>query len=155
TVRAAFADGGSRDVTRLTVFASSDRSIATVNPTGLVEFRQSGEVAVLCRYLDQLVSVRLTYVKPPDGFQWPNPPEHNYVDKHVFRKLKLLHIAPAELCTDQEFVRRVFLDVCGVLPTVEDVKTFAADTTADKRARLIDALLERPEYADFWTQKWI
>jgi hypothetical protein len=154
-VRATFADGTARDVTRLTVFRSSDDSIATVQPTGLVEFWQSGEVAILCRYLNQLVTVRLTHARPAAGFTWPNPPEHNYVDKHVFAKLKMLGFAPSELCTDQEFVRRVFLDVCGILPTVDEVKAFIGDAKPDKRARLIDTLLERPEYADYWTQKWI
>src|SRR5262249_30166816 len=85
---------------------------------------------------------------------WSNPPESNYVGKHVFTKLKMLNILPSELCTDQEFVRRVYLDVCGVLPTPDEVKTFLANTAADKRAKLIDTLLERGEYADLWTLKW-
>ena len=61
--------------------------------------------------------VRLTYLEPRKGFVWPNPPENNYVDKHVFAKLKMLSIPPSDLCTDQEFVRRAYLDVCGILPT--------------------------------------
>src|SRR5205807_202913 len=82
------------------------------------------------------------------GFAWTNPPEANYVDKLVFAKLKMLSIPPSDLCTDQEFVRRAYLDLCGVLPNAEEVRTFLADGRADKRPRLIDALLERPEYAD-------
>src|SRR5205814_4157015 len=74
--------------------------------------------------------------------------------KFVFAKLKMLSIPPSDLCTDQEFVRRAYLDVCGVLPTADEVRAFLADGRSDKRARLIDALLERPEYADFWTLKW-
>jgi hypothetical protein len=153
-VRAHFADGSSRDVTRLTVFSSSDPAIASVDANGLVEFGQAGEVAVLCRYLDEMVSVRLTYLEPKAGFKWSSPPENNYVDKHVFSKLKMLSILPSDLCTDQEFIRRVYMDVCGVLPTADEVRTFLAGKAADKRAKLIDALLERPEYADFWTLKW-
>lgn len=153
-VLARYADGKVRDVTRLTVFTSSETSIADVSATGLVEFQQSGEIAVLCRYLDQLVALRLTYLQPRKGFQWPNPPENNYVDKLVFNKLKMLNIPPSDLCTDQEFIRRAYLDIGGILPTSAEVRAFLADSDQAKRARLVDRLLERPEYADFWTLKW-
>jgi hypothetical protein len=153
-VLAHFADGTVRDVTRLTVFSSSDTAVAEVSTTGLVEFGQGGEVAILCRYLQEMQAVRLSYLEPKKGFVWNNPPESNYVDKFVFAKLKMLNILPSDLCTDQEFVRRAYLDICGVLPTPDEVKTFLASTATDKRAKLIDALLERPEYADFWTLKW-
>jgi hypothetical protein len=153
-VRAHFADGSVRDVTRLTVFSSSDSAIADVSPSGLVQFSQAGEVAILCRYLDQMHSVRFMYLKPRPGFTWSNPPENNFVDQHVFAKLKMLSIRPSDLCTDQEFIRRVYLDVCGVLPTAAEFKAFLASPAKDKRAKVIDALLERPEYADYWTLKW-
>jgi hypothetical protein len=153
-VVAHFADGQSRDVTRLTVFSSSDPGIAKVTAGGLVEFEQPGEVAVLCRYLDELVPVRLTYLEPRKGFQWQSPPEANYVDRHVFAKLKMLSIPPSDVCTDEEFVRRAYMDLCGVLPTAAESQAFLASKEADKRAKLIDRLLERPEFADFWTLKW-
>jgi hypothetical protein len=153
-VLAHFADGSVRDVTRLTVYSSSDTALATVDSTGLVEFRQAGESAILCRYLGELRTVRLTYLEARKGFHWSDRPEANYVDKHVFAKLRALSIPPAESCTDQEFLRRAYLDVCGVLPTPVEARAFLADTRSDRRARLIDALLERPEYADFWTLKW-
>ena len=149
-----FSDGSRRDVTRLSVFSSSDESVARVSPTGLVEFGASGEVAITVRYLMELVPVRIIYLEPKDGFKWPSPPENNYVDKHVFTKLKMLSIEPSELCTDNEFVRRAYLDICGVLPTGDEVKSFLSDKGADKRVKLVDALLDRPEYADFWTMKW-
>jgi hypothetical protein len=153
-VRAHFANGHARDVTRLTVFSSSDPAIASVTANGLVEFSQSGEVAVLCRFLDELVAVRLTYLEPRKDFHWSSPAENNYIDRHVFAKLKMLSILPSELCTDQEFLRRVYLDVCGILPTPQETRAFLDSPVKDKRARLIDQLLERPEYADFWTLKW-
>ncbi len=153
-VLAEFSDGTTRDVTRLTVFTSSDSAVADVGPTGLVEFHQTGEAAFLCRYLEQMVTVRLMYLETRPDFVWHNPPENNYVDKLVNAKLKLLSIPPSDLCTDQEFVRRAFLDLCGILPTPEETKAFLASPDKDKRAKLIDALLERPEYADFWTLKW-
>jgi hypothetical protein len=154
-VLASFADGRVRDVTRLTVFSSSDDSVAGVDRNGLVEFRQPGEAAILCRYLDRIECVRLTYLEPRPDFAWPNPPENNYVDRHVFAKLKTLNLLPADLCTDSEFLRRVYLDLCGILPTVAEVRAFLADRSPGKRARVIDRLLERPEFADFWTHKWL
>jgi hypothetical protein len=154
SVRAFFSDGTDRDVTRLTVFSSSDPNIAAVNATGLVEFNQSGEVAILCRYLDELIAVRLTYLQTKAGFTWTNPPENNYVDKHVFAKLKMLSIQPSELCSDQEFLRRVYMDACGILPSADETKAFLDSKDPNKRAKLIDELLQRPEFADFWTLKW-
>jgi Protein of unknown function (DUF1553)/Protein of unknown function (DUF1549) len=153
-VIAHFADGSARDVTRLTVFSSSDNAVAEVTANGFVEFGQSGEVAILCRYLEEMVSVRLSYLEPKAGFVFANPAENNYVDKYVFGKLKLLSIQPSELCTDQEFVRRVYLDLCGITPTSDETRAFLESKDTDKRSRLIDRLLERPEYADFWTLKW-
>lgn len=154
-VLAHFADGSVRDVTRLTAFSVSDESTAAVDPNGLVEMKQRGEVAVLCRYADVIQCVRLTYLEPKSDFAWTDPPQHNEVDRHVFDKLRLLNILPSELCTDEEFVRRVFLDLCGILPTPDEARAFVSDADAGKRARLVDTLLERPEYADFWAHKWL
>lgn len=154
-VLAHFADGSVRDVTRLTAFSSSDEAIAGVDATGLVDMHQLGEAAILCRYLDIIECVRLTYLEPRPGFVWPDPPVHNDVDRHVFAKLKLLNIVPSEVCLDHEFLRRAFLDLCGILPTPEEARVFLADTDPGKRSRLIDDLLDRPEFADFWAYKWL
>ncbi|MCI0455747.1 MAG: DUF1549 domain-containing protein, partial [Gemmataceae bacterium] len=154
-VLAHFADGSVRDVTRLTVFSSSDPAVANVTPTGRVAFSQPGEVAILCRYLQSLRTVRLGYLEPRKGFAWPDPPENNYIDQHVFAKLKVLTIEPSCLCTDEEFIRRAFLDLCALPPTPDEVRAFLADRRPDKRAKLVDALLSRPEFADFWTMKWM
>ncbi|MBI3409052.1 MAG: DUF1553 domain-containing protein [Planctomycetes bacterium] len=153
-VMAHFSDGQVRDVTRLTVFTSSDAAVASVSTTGLVEFGQAGEVAILCRFLEELVPVRLMYLEPKPSFRWSNPPESNYIDKHIFAKLKMLDILPSDLCSDQEFIRRAFMDVGGVLPTPEETKAFLESKDAAKRSKLIDTLLERPEYSDLWTLKW-
>jgi len=153
-VNVTFEDGKTRDMTRLTVFSSSDPSIADVSPTGLVEFKRPGEIAVLCRYLEQMISVRITYLEPREGFAWPNPPEHNFVDKHVYAKLKMMNIAPSDLCTDDEFCRRAYLDSVGRMPTTVEVKAFLADKDAKKRDTLIDKLVDLPEFADFWALKW-
>jgi hypothetical protein len=153
-VNVAFEDGKTRDMTRLTVFSSSDPSIADVTPGGLVEFKRPGEIAVLCRYLEQMISVRITYLEPREGFVWSNPPENNFVDTHVYAKLKQMSIAPSDLCTDDEFCRRAFLDCVGRMPTAEEVKAFLADKAAKKRDALIDKLVDLPEFADFWALKW-
>lgn len=154
-VVAHFADGSTRDVTRLTAFSSSDGGVAKIDPNGLVELQQTGEAAILCRYLDIIQCVRLTYLEPKPDFVWINPPGHNEVDEHVFAKLKMLNILPSELCTDQEFARRVYLDLCGILPTPDEARAFLADSDPGKRAKLIDQLLDRPEFADFWAYKWL
>jgi hypothetical protein len=154
SVHARFADGKVRDVTRLTVFSSSDTAVASVTPTGLVEFSAKGEAAVLCRYLGEMRAVRLAYLEPRPDFRWTNPTENNFIDALVDAKLRHLQILPSGLCRDDEFLRRASLDVCGILPTVAEVQAFLGDKAPDKRARLIDRLLERPEYADLWTLKW-
>ncbi|HEY1190702.1 MAG TPA: DUF1553 domain-containing protein [Gemmata sp.] len=153
-VLATFADSSKRDVTRLTNFSSSDPSIADVSPTGLVEFKRAGEVAILARYLEELIAVRITYLEPREGFVWPNPPETNFVDTHTFAKLKQMSIAPSDLAEDHEFVRRAYLDCIGRMPTSEEAKAFRADKDAKKREKLIDALVDTPEFADFWALKW-
>jgi hypothetical protein len=153
-VNVTFADGKTRDMTRLTVFSSSDPSIADVTPSGLVEFKRPGEVAVLCRYLEEMIAVRITYLEPREGFVWPNPPEANFIDTLVNAKLKQMSIAPSDVCPDDEFVRRAYLDCIGRLPTVAEAKAFLADKDAKKRDKLIDALVDTPEFADFWALKW-
>jgi len=154
-VRATFSDGRVSDVSRLTTFSSSDISIASVDRTGLVDFNRQGEVAILCRFMGRMESVRLMHIaEPGEGYAWPNPEESNYVDTHVFAKLKLLNIAPSGLCSDEQFVRRLYLDLCGVLPPPSESRLFLAATGTDKRSKLIEQLLGRPEYADYWTKKW-
>jgi Protein of unknown function (DUF1553)/Protein of unknown function (DUF1549) len=153
-VQATFSDGTTRDVTRLTNFSTSDLGVADVNANGLVEFKRPGEVAVLVRYLEEMVSIRLTFLEPRAGFTWPKPTENNYVDTHTFDKLKLLTIAPSELCNDNEFVRRVFLDTIGRMPTPTETMAFLKSTEAAKRSKLIDELVTMPEFADFWSLKW-
>ncbi len=152
--RAHYDDGKVRDVTRLTRFSSSDEQIASVEEGGVVAGHQRGQVAVMARYLDQLVSTQLTMVEDIEGFHWSDPPASNYVDELVYEKLRQLQYEPSSLCSDTDFVRRVYLDVIGRLPTIEEQDAFLADSAPDRRQQLIDRLLERPEYARFWALKW-
>jgi hypothetical protein len=149
-----FSDGSVRDVTSLAVFSSSDEAVATVDGSGLVTSQDRGEAAILVRFLDKIETASMMFLKDVPGFKWTAPPENNFVDHHVLKKLEQLQILPSELCTDDEFVRRVYLDVIGVLPRTDETATFLADTDPQKRAKLVDALLERPEFAEFWALKW-
>ena len=149
-----FTDGSVRDVTALASFSSSDEAVATVDENGLVVASDRGEAAILVRYLEHMDNASLMFIKDVPNFKWPNPPENNFVDKHIHNKLKQLQIIPSDICTDEEFVRRAYLDVIGLLPPLEDTRVFLADKDANKRAKLIDRLLERPEYAEFWALKW-
>jgi hypothetical protein len=148
-----FSDGSVRDVTPLAVFTSSNEEVGKVSDSGLVEGNQTGEAAILVRYLDQISTAHVTFLKPNPDFAWTNPPENNYVDKHAFAKMKMLHILPADVCSDEEFIRRASLDATGALPSSEEVRQFLADKDPAKRSKLIDRLLEKPEYYDFWTLK--
>ena len=152
--RAHFDDGTVRDVTRLTKFTSTDEHVASVSDGGMIVGHRRGQVAVMARYLDQLVSCQFTFVEDVDGFQWPDPPANNYVDELVYEKLRQLQYEPAALCSDEDFVRRVYLDVIGILPTIAEQDAFLADQGPDRRQRLIDKLLDRPERAPFWASKW-
>ena len=153
-VKAYFSDDTARDITHLVQFTSSDEAIAVVKANGVVAGVNRGVAAVMVRYLEHVRAVAFTFVKPMDGFQWTNPPAANYVDIHVHAKLKQMQFTPSGLCTDAEFVRRVYLDVLGRLPSPHESRAFFADNNPDKRKTLIDQLLQRPEYALFWAQKW-
>jgi hypothetical protein len=152
-VEAEFTDGSRRDVTSLACYEPAAQ-LVKVTPQGLAQSTRPGETTVIVRYLNQQVPVRLAFVPNRPGFVWSNPRAQNFIDEHVFAKLKSLRINPSVVCTDTEFVRRVYLDLLGILPTAEEARSFAKDRRGDKRGRLIDALLQRPEFADFWALKW-
>ncbi len=153
-VTARFAGGARREVTHLARFGVSAEHVAEAGAGGLVRRRQRGEVAVTAEYLGQMVAARLIFRDRDPGVAWKAPPEHNYVDRHVFAKLKLLGLTPAPLCDDATFLRRAHLDVLGKLPTPDEVRRFLAEASPGKRERRIDALLARPEFADWWALKW-
>jgi hypothetical protein len=150
-VRAEFGDGSIRDVTWLTQFVSGDVSVAEVDTGGKVRMVRPGETTVRATFMGQVAVVLLTA-----PHEQPVRPEllakrNNFIDEHVFNKLGVLRIEPSDLCSDEAFIRRVYLDTVGLLPEAEEVRRFLADKAADRRARLIDRVLERPEFVDFWT----
>src|SRR4051812_5956278 len=154
TVRAKYSDGTDRDVTNLTVFLSNNDNSAMVGPDGIVTADNRGEAFVMARFAT--FTVGSPFVVLPKGiqFQFPQVPENNYVDTLVHKKLKDLRIAPSELCTDEAFVRRVYLDVAGLLPTPEEFDRFMKGTAPNKREALVDELLGRKEFAELWVMKW-
>jgi len=154
SVNGYFSDGTVRDLTALTVFTSSNESVASVNKNGLVEKTGRGETAILGRYLVGMATADVTFLEEVPGFKWSNPPENNFVDTHSFAKLKQLQILPSGVCTDEEFLRRAYLDLTGRLPHIEETQAFLADKAGDRRAKLIDTLLETDDFAEFWTLKW-
>ena len=152
--RAHFDNGTVRDVTDLAVFSTNEKEAAAVSRDGLVEFSRTAEVPFLVRYLDRITGVRLSYLQRDSEFVFRSPAESNAVDRHVFAKQRDLQLLPAELARDDVFLRRVFLDVTGVLPTPDEARRFLEATDPNKRTKLIDELLERDEYAQLWALKW-
>ncbi|MFO1062993.1 MAG: DUF1549 and DUF1553 domain-containing protein [Pirellulales bacterium] len=149
-----FSDGTKRDVTHLVAYESSNTGVAVVDKYGRVTPSSRGESVILVRFLEHIESIPLMFVDQVDGFEWKDLPQNNYVDAHVQAKLKQLQYLPSETCTDAEFLRRVTLDLIGLLPTVDETRAFLADSSPEKRSRVVDQLLERDEFAKFWALKW-
>ncbi len=154
TVRAKYSDGTDRDVTSLAVFLTSNETAASVSPTGLVTAHERGEAFIMARF--ETHTVGRQFITLPKALQYEDPktPTNNFVDELIYAKLNKLRIVPSGVCTDEEFLRRSYLDICGVLPTVEEYDRFMASTEADKREKLVDELLGRKEFVEVWVMKW-
>jgi hypothetical protein len=151
--RAVYADGSERDVTRLASFASSDPTVAAVDASGKITAQGFGEAVVSVTFMRRWDTVRVVTPQPlPTPF--PAVAPNNKIDELLFAKLRKLGFPPSELCSDEVFLRRVCLDVIGSLPKPDEARAFLADPDPAKRAKLIDRLLQRDEYADFWALKW-
>ena len=153
-VRAKYSDGSERDVTGLALFLSNNDTSAKINSSGLVTAGDRGEAYVMARFATFTVGAQVIALPKGLKFDFPSVPENNYIDKLVHAKLKKLRIAPSELCSDEAFLRRVFLDVIGILPTPEEYTRFMASKDAKKREKLVDDLLGRKEFAELWVLKW-
>ena len=152
TVIAEYADGTRRDVTRLATYDVSNY-VVEVSKSGLVSALTFGEATVVVRYLQMQVPVSLAFL-PDRSFDWKRPEVNNYVDSFVHAKLRSLRLNPEPTCGDSQFVRRVHLDLLGLIPTAKEAQSFVGDRSPNKRQRLVDDLLARPEFADHWAQKW-
>lgn len=155
-VRASYSDGKSRDVTRWARFSSTEETIVGVDGTGLVTVGSHGEAAIPVVYGSQVATALISspFPKAIPARAYDEAKRASFIDDMVLKKLKSLNIPPSPACTDQEFIRRAYLDAAGVLPSPDEVKKFLADPAADRRSKLIDLLLDRPETVDYWAYKW-
>jgi hypothetical protein len=151
---ATFSDGSVRDVTNLVRYSSNVSAIASVSGAGVVTAETPGETAVMVRTLGLAAAVELMVVKDRPMENYPQVTRNNYIDDLVFGKLRKVNLVPSRLTTDEEFVRRVYLDVLGALPTAEETRQFLASRDPQKRAQLIDKLLDRPERAEVWAMRF-
>ena len=152
-VLAHYTDGSVQDVTRSALYEPNDKDMARADETGLVKlFQQPGDVAVMIRYQARVATFRATIPlgAPVDSLPAPK----NFVDELVFKKLKTVGMPPSEVCDDATFVRRVTIDIAGRLPNPEEMRRFIAETDASKRDWLIDALVDSPDYAEYFANKW-
>jgi len=155
-VRATFSDGSVRDVSALAFLESSNTEVATVDRAGTVTAVRRGETTVLARYEGAYAAAGIVIMGDRNGYQWRDVPEYNYLDTLVDAKLKQMKILPSELCTDAEFLRRIYLDLTGLPPEPADIRAFLADSRPSrvKRDALVDMLVGSSEFTEHWTNKW-
>lgn len=153
TVMAVYSDGSTEDVTRRALFEANDPEMADVTTTGLVKTLDlAGEVAIMARYQGQVSTFRATI--PLGAEIAERPPVKNFIDEAVFHKLDVLGIPPSPLADDATFLRRVYIDLTGTIPSADEVAAFLADPDPAKRDKLVDRLVDSTEYADYFTNKW-
>jgi hypothetical protein len=153
SVSGTFTDGTTEDLTRKVQYSANDESVVEVTPNGEISGRRPGETAIMVRTLGKAVAARIAVIEKPVS-EYPEVPRNNFIDEQVFTKLKRVHIVPSPLSSDTEFLRRVHLDTVGLLPTLEESSRFLASHDPDKRARLIDELVDRPEFAEVWATRF-
>jgi len=151
---ASYANGTTRDVTALGKFFSNNPSVADIDKDGRVTAKGPGDTNVFARFSRFTIGAEVIVLPPAEGFSWPNPPAHNFIDRLVFDRLEKLRIVPSDLCDDETFLRRVTLDLVARPPTVEEYEAFIADTSADKRTKKIDELLAMTDFADYQAALW-
>jgi hypothetical protein len=153
-VRAKYSDGSERDVTSLSLFMSNNDSSAKISPDGLVTAGDRGEAFIMARFHTFTVGSQFIVLPKDLKFNFPQSQEKNYIDTLVNAKLKNLRITPSEVCSDEAFLRRVYVDLNGILPTVEEFQKFMANKAPNKREQLVEELLAKKEFAEMWVLKW-
>ena len=155
-VVATYADGVSRDVTREAVVTSGNGEVAEHDESALMTTLRRGEAPILARYEGRYAATTLTVMGDRSGFAWKEPPANNEIDRFAAGKWKRMKILPSDLCTDLEFLRRVSLDLTGLPPTPETVRSFLDDKRPArvKRDELVDKLVGSPDFVEHWTNKW-
>ncbi|MFO0878630.1 MAG: DUF1553 domain-containing protein [Gemmataceae bacterium] len=155
-VLASYTDGSVRDVTIEAFLESSNPEVATVDRQATVTAIRRGEATVLARYEGAYAATTLIVMGDRSGFVWKPVPEYNWIDGLVYEKLRQVKVQPSDVCTDGEFIRRIHLDLCGSLPTADEVRKFLSDPTPsrEKREKLVDRLVGSDDFVDHWTNKW-
>jgi hypothetical protein len=155
-VTAVYSDGHTADVTRWAKFDSGDEGVAGVDNNGHVVMHGYGEAPVTVWYQSRVTFSRLRIPFPYrlEPAVFTKAPRHNLIDDLILKHLAVLHIPPSPPATDAEFMRRAYLDAAGILPKSSEVETFLKDASLDKRNKLIDHLMQRPEFVDYWAYKW-
>ena len=153
-VTARYSDGTQRDVTALALFQSNNPDTVTIDESGLVAPVNRGDSHVFARFDRFTIGTEIIVLPERSDFVWTNPPAANYIDELVYDRLQKLHLSPSELCDDETFLRRIYLDLAGVPPTVEQYRAFMADADMEKRIKLIDALLAGEAFPRVWAGIW-
>lgn len=154
-VKATYSDGSKRDVTALCLFLTNNKTVADIAEDGTVHAGVRGATHVFARFNKFTEGLEVVALPQQDTFSWPaHAQPRGPLDEPVFDRLRALRIEPSEPCSDAEFLRRVSLDLIGLPPSAEECRAFFADPRSEKRERLVDALLQRPEYADVWASEW-
>ncbi|MBA2115380.1 DUF1549 domain-containing protein [Bremerella alba] len=159
SVRAYYSDGTSRDVTRWVRWSSTNDTVSQVNDQGLATIMGPGEGAIVAWYDSKLAIARTTvpYSASTDKSALASVDDRkprSFIDEHIDVQLQRLNLVASPNCTDTEFLRRAYLDTIGRIPTLQETRNYLADTSADKRDKLIETLLESPEFVDYWSYKW-
>src|SRR5262249_28787671 len=151
-----YSDGSMRDVSNEAFVETSNKDVATVDKNGLVNSERRGEATMLARYEGVYDATTLVVMGDRSGFGWQDVPEFNFISALVDEKLRQMKILPSPLCTDEEFIRRVYIDLVGLPPQSDEVRAFLADARPNqlKRNELVDRLIASPDFIEQWTNKW-
>ena len=154
SITARYSDGSHRDVTELALFFSNNDDTASIDRKGTVISHSKGDTYVFARFDRFTVGSEVIVLPEDTAYQWSGVKPANYIDERVFERLQQLQLNPSAIADDPEFVRRIYLDLAGAPPSVEQYKRFVADTRPGKRALLVDELLKHEDFTDLWTGLW-
>ncbi|WP_206291026.1 DUF1549 and DUF1553 domain-containing protein [Humisphaera borealis] len=152
--RAKYSDGTDRDVTNLVLLSSNNDNSAPIDANGKLTAKSRGEAFIMARFATFTVVSQAIVIPQKLKYEWSNVAEYNYIDTHVHNKLKNLRMFPSEVCSDEVFARRVFLDIVGLVPKADELAAFVADKDPKKREKLVDELLGRKEFVELWVMKF-
>jgi hypothetical protein len=155
-IYATYGDGSVRDVTAEAFIESSNTEVATADRAGTITAVRRGELTVMARYEGSYAAGGIVVMGDRNGFEWKDVPEYNYIDTLVYEKLRQVKVLPSNVCTDSDFIRRIYLDLTGLPPQPEEVRAFLANPLPqrEKREALVDRLIGSPDYVEHWTNKW-